>query len=638
MRSRPRLAQAAVLSMLTALLGAMLVAAPPAGAAVGLRVSGTNLTEANGSNFIIRGASHAHVWYQDRLSTSLAGIKSLGANAVRVVLSGGRWTPANNATDVANVVAQCKANKLICILENHDTTGYGEQSGAVTLDAAASYWLSVQSALTGQENYVIVNIGNEPIGNNAVTPGWTQATTAAITRLRNAGFQHMLMVDAPNWGQDWQFTMRDNARTVAAADPQGNTVFSIHMYGVFDTAAEITSYMDAFRTAGLPLVVGEFGHNHSDGNPDEDTIMAQAQSRGLGYIGWSWSGNSSDVAYLDMTNNFNASSLTSWGTRIFNGTNGIRSTAREATIFGGSPTDTTPPSTPGTPAASSVTSSGATLTWTASTDTGGSGLAGYNVYREQGTTDPQLGQSTTNSITLTGLTASTQYQVYVRARDGAGNLSGNSSLVTFTTTGGGGTDTTPPSTPGTPAASNVTTTSANLTWTASTDTGGSGLAGYNVYQDGGTLLGQSTTNSISLTGLTAGLQYRVYVRARDGAGNLSANSGTVVFTTTGGGTGGGCTATGTAQSQWGNGYVMQVVVTNTRTSSISGWTVTATLPSGHTVTGSWNATLSVSGQTLTARNVGYNGTVGAGQTASFGFQGSRPDSTSLPSNFTCTAS
>ena len=89
-------------------------------------------------------------------------------------------------------------------------------------------------------------------------------------------------------------------------------------------------------------------------------------------------------------------------------------------------TDTTPPTTPGTPAASDVTATSATLTWTASTDTGGSGLAGYNVYREQGATDPQLGQSTTTSITLTGLTANTQYQVYVRARDGAGNLSGNS--------------------------------------------------------------------------------------------------------------------------------------------------------------------------------------------------------------------
>ncbi|WP_345599873.1 glycoside hydrolase family 5 protein, partial [Thermocatellispora tengchongensis] len=389
MRIRLGLVGAAILS----LLASVLVAAQPAHAAVGLRVSGTNMTEANGNTFVMRGVSHPHAWYPTRTS-SFAGIKSLRANTVRVVLSGGRWTP-NNAADVANVVSLCKANKLICVLENHDTTGYGEQSGAVTLDAAVDYWISVKSALDGQEDYVVINIGNEPFGNNAVTPGWTQATSAAITRMRNAGFDHLLMVDAPNWGQDWQFTMRDNAQTVFNADPDRNTVFSVHMYGVFDTAAEITSYLDAFRTAGLPLVIGEFGFNHSDGNPDEDTIMAQAQARGLGYIGWSWSGNGGGVEYLDMTTDFDASRLTSWGERIFNGADGIASTSREATIYGGGGTDTTPPTTPGTPTASDITATGATLTWTASTDSGGSGLAGYNVYREQGANDTQLGQSTT---------------------------------------------------------------------------------------------------------------------------------------------------------------------------------------------------------------------------------------------------
>ncbi|WP_328816001.1 fibronectin type III domain-containing protein [Nonomuraea cypriaca] len=124
--------------------------------------------------------------------------------------------------------------------------------------------------------------------------------------------------------------------------------------------------------------------------------------------------------------------------------------------LGDSGGDTTAPSTPGTLAASNVTVGSATLTWAASTDQGGSGLAGYNVYREQGATDPQLGQSTTNSTTLTGLTANTQYQVYVRARDGAGNLSGNSQPVTFTTTAGGSGDTSPPTAPAGLAASGTT--------------------------------------------------------------------------------------------------------------------------------------------------------------------------------------
>ncbi|WP_119730377.1 cellulase family glycosylhydrolase [Thermomonospora amylolytica] len=335
MRFRP-------LAVLAALAAALLVPAVPAHAATGLRVSGTDIVEANGNRFVMRGVSHPHAWYTSQTG-AFADIKKMGANTVRVVLSGGRWT-ANGAADVANVVSLCKRNRLICVLENHDTTGYGEQEGARTLAQAVDYWLGLKDVLAGQENYVVINIGNEPFGNNAVTPGWAEATTDAIRRLRAAGFEHLLMVDAPNWGQDWRFTMRDNARTVFDADPARNTVFSVHMYGVFDTAAEVTAYLDAFDRAGLPLVVGEFGHNHSDGDPDENTIMAEAQARGVGYIGWSWSGNGGGVEYLDMVNGFNAAGLTPWGERIFNGPNGIRQTAREATVYEGQqPPDDPPP-------------------------------------------------------------------------------------------------------------------------------------------------------------------------------------------------------------------------------------------------------------------------------------------------------
>lgn len=112
-------------------------------------------------------------------------------------------------------------------------------------------------------------------------------------------------------------------------------------------------------------------------------------------------------------------------------------TAVHDALAGGS-ADTTPPTAPGVPTATAVTATGATLTWTASTDTGGSGLAGYVVHREQGATDPELARPSTASVTLTGLTPSTRYEVYVRARDGAGNLSAPSAAVVFTTSAGTG--------------------------------------------------------------------------------------------------------------------------------------------------------------------------------------------------------
>jgi mannan endo-1,4-beta-mannosidase len=40
---------------------------------------------------------------------------------------------------------------------------------------------------------------NKPFGNSGYQ-AWTADTPAAIVRLRDAGFDHTIMVDGPNWG------------------------------------------------------------------------------------------------------------------------------------------------------------------------------------------------------------------------------------------------------------------------------------------------------------------------------------------------------------------------------------------------------------------------------------------------------
>jgi mannan endo-1,4-beta-mannosidase len=289
----------------------------------GLHVSGASIVEAGGRPLVMRGISHPYAWYRDR-STAFGDIKRLGANTVRVVLTGD--VPAR---EVAAVVGHCRDNRLVCVLENHDTTGYGEREGAVTLDRAADFWTGLAPALRGTEDFVVVNLGNEPYGNGD-TSGWAGATGAAIGKVRAAGLRHLLMVDGPNWGQDWSGGMRDGAPAVFASDPRHNTVFSVHMYGVYDSAAKVAGYFDAFRRNGLPLVVGEFGPRHTDGPVAADAIVREADARGIGYLGWSWSGNGGGVEYLDAADGFDADRLTAWGRRLFDG---IRATSKEAAVF-----------------------------------------------------------------------------------------------------------------------------------------------------------------------------------------------------------------------------------------------------------------------------------------------------------------
>ncbi|WP_336323033.1 cellulase family glycosylhydrolase [Streptomyces lavendofoliae] len=433
MSRKPAIAAGALLALATT----MFTGPPVAQAAepgTGFHVRDGRLLDANGNDFVMRGVNHAHAWYAARTGQALADTKALGANSARIVLStGDRWTK-NDSADVAKVVGQCRANRLVCVLEAHDTTGYGEQSGAVPLSRAVDYWIEIQSALKGQEKYVILNLGNEPHGNVGHS-AWKADTTNAITRMRAAGFTHTLMADAPNWGQDWSFTMRDDAPAVFAADPQRNTVFSIHMYGVFDTAAEVRDYLDRFVARRLPVVVGEFGDDHSDGNPDEDAIMAASHGLNLGYLGWSWSGNGGGVEYLDLATGFDASRLTAWGRRLFEGPDGIRQTSREASVYAtGDSGDTQAPTAPGAPTASDVTSTGARLSWAAARDD--TGVTAYDVVRVDGTRETRVTSTATTGALLTGLAPATAHTFAVYARDAAGNRSPRSATATVTTTGG----------------------------------------------------------------------------------------------------------------------------------------------------------------------------------------------------------
>jgi len=86
-----------------------------------------------------------------------------------------------------------------------------------------------------------------------------------------------------------------------------------------------------------------------------------------------------------------------------------------------------------------------------------------------------------------------------------------------------------PSAPSNATASNIDTTTATISWGASTDN--VGVTGYGVYNGSNQI---ATTNGAlvaNLTGLTANTTYNLTVKAFDAAGNVSTASNTVTFTT-----------------------------------------------------------------------------------------------------------
>jgi cellulase/cellobiase CelA1 len=100
--------------------------------------------------------------------------------------------------------------------------------------------------------------------------------------------------------------------------------------------------------------------------------------------------------------------------------------------------------------------------------------------------------------------------------------------------------------------------------------------------------------------------------------------------------GGSCSAAYSITGQWQGGFQAAVTVT-AGSSAISSWTVSWQFGNGQTVTQVWNATVSTSGAAVTARNVGYNGGLGASGSTQFGFLGTWNGTNSMPSP-ACTAS
>jgi chitinase len=91
------------------------------------------------------------------------------------------------------------------------------------------------------------------------------------------------------------------------------------------------------------------------------------------------------------------------------------------------------------------------------------------------------------------------------------------------------------------------------------------------------------------------------------------------------------TATYAKTQDWGTGFEGKWTVKNTGTTAISSWTIQWDFPAGTSVTSAWDADVTSSGTHWTAKNKSYNGSLAAGASVSFGFNGAGSGS---PSNCT----
>lgn len=287
--------------------------------------------------------------YADDLAVVASAVKTSGANAVRLVWWGNTadgWTiPANAPTfyTLANLdtAIQTYANLgILPIIELHDVTCYlavgltggGAPCNDTTIFTSriTNFWTnpSVVALIKKHQNHLIVDLANEwgSVYSSTDEANFTSNYVSAIGSIRSAwskgGVGNLpLMVDAPNGGTDVAaFTDpsatagETNGQLIVAADPLGNTLFSVHSYwaaadGI--TPTNIDSYMSLIANSNLNFVLGEVGA-FADGNcantVDFQYVLNAAYAQSLGTIAWAW--------YQDGTCSPDATNLTPDGTTI----------------------------------------------------------------------------------------------------------------------------------------------------------------------------------------------------------------------------------------------------------------------------------------------------------------------------------
>lgn len=328
------------------------------GAATGrFHTEGRHIVDPDGYEFIPRGlnvggtvANNGSGWPDFTLEPAyINGQAAAGCNAARIVMFntsrnvnsiwgkkyGGKLyaadtatRPARDAAIDAQAIAEIdaladkitrayRAAGIVVVMECHDLTdSAGIYSAPGVLGPDGLTWIAeVQdfwrryAARWKDDSGVWFNFANEP---NLKQPEWIAFHDKCMDVVRNeVGASNICATDAIYYASDLgKYGSSSAAETFARGyDPAmvpalitkyaGNVILSCHNYGshgIFTTTANVTSYMQKYRDANIPLMFGEVGfiydgvsaNNGSWANEHDGavTTLAVAPDYGIGVFWW----------------------------------------------------------------------------------------------------------------------------------------------------------------------------------------------------------------------------------------------------------------------------------------------------------------------------------------------------------------
>lgn len=417
-----------------------------------------------------------------------AATDTIGVTGYQYRLNGGSWQTLGNVLS-ASLTGLTQVTSYTFDVRARDAAGnWGNASSGsfTTLDGTPP-------SVPGTPTFSAVQQTSATVTWNAATDN--VGVTSYQYRVNGGSWNtlgNVLTTSLTNLTADTQYTVNVRAR-----DAQGN-------WGAASAASFTTLPAPDTTPPGAP---GTPAFSSITGT--SATAAWTAASDNVGVTGYEYRLNSGSWTAIGNVLTRNLTSLSSgvsytFELRAFDAA-GNRGTSRSGSF---TTEDTQAPSAPGAVTFSSVTMTSATANWGAASDN--VGVTGYR-YRINSGTWHTLG--VVASVGLSGLSASTTYAFEIQARDAAGNW-GGSRTKSFTTP-----DTQAPVAPGALSFSNITMTSATVSWGAASDN--VGVTGYRYSVNSGAWQTLGNVTAVSLTGLSAATSYTVKVQARDAAGNWS---------------------------------------------------------------------------------------------------------------------
>lgn len=230
-------------------------------------------------------------------------IASTGANTIRLPFHYKLFTDEDymglpsgqdGFARVDSVVSWCKANDLYLILDMHDAPGgqtgdniddsYGYpwlMESAASQQQFCDIWTAIADRYKSEPTILGYELLNEPVATyfeadrDSLNARLVDVYRKGVEAIRKVDPDHIILIGAPQWNSNFE--------PLEGVDFGQQIMYTCHRYGGDPTPEAIRSYIDFRDRSGLPMYMGEIGHNTDEW---QAAFVKTMKDNNIGYTFW----------------------------------------------------------------------------------------------------------------------------------------------------------------------------------------------------------------------------------------------------------------------------------------------------------------------------------------------------------------